>query len=124
MPPIMSYTTTVQAEKTVNEIQRLLAAHNVSGVAIQYEGGVPTGLAFTIRTEFGDRQFRLPARIAGLEAALQRQSKGAVPRSRGGWLHVSRPFASPGTSCSNGSRCNSRSSRPAWSPSMRRCFTG
>ena len=82
--PILNYTTKVDPDRTVGDIQRVLASHGVSRVAVEFgPDRLPSGLAFSIKTEFGDRRFRLPANIAGVEGVLKRQHErypSKVPR--------------------------------------------
>jgi hypothetical protein len=58
--PILNYTTEVAAEKTVAEIQRILAKAGAQHVGIEYDRGEPKAVAFTVRTPYGLRQFALP----------------------------------------------------------------
>ena len=82
--PILNYTTKVDPDRTVGDIQRVLASHGVSGVAVEFGSDrLPSVLAFSIKTEFGDRRFRMPANIAGVERVLERQHErypSKVPR--------------------------------------------
>lgn len=78
---ILNYTTTVDAGKTLAEIQRVLAAHGARRILIDYDDRrEPSGIAFEIATEFGDRPFVLPARVGRVEATLaQARRQGKVP---------------------------------------------
>jgi hypothetical protein len=80
--PILNYTTRINPDRSVSEIQRILARHGATRVMVEYGGGGhPVGLTFLAPTKFGDRPFRLPAQIAGVERALARDaSKGKVPK--------------------------------------------
>jgi len=71
--PILNYTTTIAVEKTLGEIQGILARHGIKSISLEYSKGIPTGLTFVIPTQFGDRQFRLPANLGGIQKTLQRQ---------------------------------------------------
>ncbi|MFH0809819.1 MAG: hypothetical protein V2A77_05055 [Pseudomonadota bacterium] len=87
--PIANYTTTVPAQNSVNEIQRLLVAHHAKSVMVDYEGQEPVGLAFLIPTKNGDEvSFRLPANIAACQKVLDRQVRTTITRERAarvGW---------------------------------------
>ena len=80
--PLLNYTTTINPDRTVGEIQRILASHGVSHVVVQYGSDrVPASMAFRVQTRFGSQPFRLPANIGGIEAVLVRQYKqGKVSR--------------------------------------------
>lgn len=82
---ILNYSTSVDPTKTAGEIQAVLAKHGATLVSTVYAGGAPIGIAFTIATEHGDREFRLPANPAGVEKAIEREYRaGQVPnRYRG-----------------------------------------
>lgn len=60
---LANYSTTVEVEKTITEIQHMLAAHGAKAVRIDYENEEPSGLSFLINTPKGDLAFRLPVRI-------------------------------------------------------------
>jgi hypothetical protein len=64
--PILNYTTQVSAEKTVAEIQRILARAGAASVQVNYKAGEPTAVAFVLTV--GDRvlPFRLPADVDGV----------------------------------------------------------
>lgn len=75
--PILNYTAQVDASKSANEVVGILAKHGASTVASFYDAGVPSGVGFAIQTEFGLREFKLPANVAGVYAAIQKDR--AVP---------------------------------------------
>ena len=70
--PILNYTTKVAVTKTVSEIQSILVKHGVRAIYTAYSGkdSVPSGFSFKITTEHGDRPFKLPANVAGVEKIL------------------------------------------------------
>jgi hypothetical protein len=71
-----NYTTTIDAEKSLGQIQRLLAMQGASHVMTEYdEGGVPTHVSFKLRTIHGEMPFRLPARAEGVLRALEGSPK-------------------------------------------------
>lgn len=70
--PIMNYTTTVAVEKTMGEINAALARRGVTRISTVYdENGVAAGLGFTMRTDYGFRDFELPVRTEGVLAAMK-----------------------------------------------------
>ena len=78
---IANYTTSVAADKTVAEIQRLLAAAKATAILSEFSDGIAIAVSFRIKTEFGVLTFRLPANIDGVYAALQR-SRTIGPKFR------------------------------------------
>lgn len=69
--PIKDYTTTIAVEKTMGEIQGALARRGVTRISALYsDEGVAEGIAFTMKTDYGFRDFELPVRTAGVLAAL------------------------------------------------------
>jgi hypothetical protein len=78
--PILNYTTTVAVEKTMSEIQRILAAHGAKSIQIDYANGKPAALAFFAETPIGERAFVLPANADGVWQTLMQQNRqGKVP---------------------------------------------
>lgn len=78
---ILNYSTSVAASKTSGEIQAKLAKHGATAVTALYEGGEPTAIGFSIETDYGVRDFRLPANTAGVYQALHREWRAnQVPR--------------------------------------------
>lgn len=68
---IAFYTSDVDVSKTAGEIQSLFARRGVTRIATMFdEHGEPNGLAFTLRTDYGIREFEMPVRIDGVHAAL------------------------------------------------------
>lgn len=79
---ILNYTTTIAAGKSAAEVQAILARHGASQVSILYASGEPSGLAFTIETPYGLRDFQLPANAAGVLAAMRQQMMaGKMPKN-------------------------------------------
>lgn len=68
---IAFYTSTVSVAQTAGEIQALLARRGVARIATLFgEDGEPSGLAFTLRTDYGYRDFEMPVHVDGVYAAL------------------------------------------------------
>lgn len=64
--PILNYTTTIDVSKTMGEIQSALARRGVTRISTLYdEAGLAAGLAFTMKTDYGLRDFELPVRTDG-----------------------------------------------------------
>lgn len=82
MSGILNYTTTIAADKSAGEVLAILGRHGASSVSLLYTDGQPSGMAFTISTPYGPRDFQLPANSAGVRATLDRQMRaGQIPRS-------------------------------------------
>jgi hypothetical protein len=71
--PLLNYTTTIAAGKTVLEIQSILAKSGAKAILAEYEKGEVVALSFVIRTQFGDRPFKLPVDTERTLAVLKRQ---------------------------------------------------
>lgn len=70
--PILNYTTSVAVEKTMGEINAALARRGVTRISTLYdERGVASGVAFTMKTDYGIRDFELPVRTEGVLAAMK-----------------------------------------------------
>jgi hypothetical protein len=90
--PILNYTTTVDAAKTVAEIQRKLVAAGARSIMVDYdEEGSPSALAFRIVGAVGDQAYRLPVNAEGVFRALTRQADaGEVRRTFVSRKHANR----------------------------------
>lgn len=80
MPKILNYTTTVDATKTVAEIQKILSAHGVKQISVIYEGGEPDGMRFVIEMFGQPIEYRMPCNVKGVFGTLTR-TKG-VPSAK------------------------------------------
>ncbi len=72
--PLLNYTTSIAADKTVGEIQSILAKAGASRILVEYVAAMPSGLAFEIR----GTQYRLPCRVEAVWAILRNDY--SVPR--------------------------------------------
>lgn len=72
---ILNYTTTVDAFKTVSEIEYILMKHGAKSIMKNYENESVTGLSFLIDT--GGRQIpvRLPAKVDDCLAVLHKEKR-------------------------------------------------
>jgi hypothetical protein len=78
---LLNYSTEVNADKTVGEIQGVLARSGAKSVTVDYDDGTPVGVSFLIETAVGPRAFRLPANIEAAFEVMQRQYRaGRVQR--------------------------------------------
>jgi len=79
----LNYTTTIPVERTVGEVQRLLATHGCSAVAVHYDvDGRADGLSFTLRTPHGERAFHLPVPLDGVQTVLVRDTRAVATKQR------------------------------------------
>jgi hypothetical protein len=62
--PLLNYTTTISAQKTVGEISALLAKAKVHAIMQEFDkDGQPSAVSFRITTEFGVLTYRLPCEV-------------------------------------------------------------
>jgi len=71
--PILNYTTKIRPDRTVAEIQNILAAKGAQRVMIDYAAGKITAVMFTLEIAGHTVEFRLPAKPEGVLAALKKQ---------------------------------------------------
>lgn len=77
---ILNYTTTVDAFKTVSEIEYILVKHKAKSIVKIYEGESITGLSFLIDTGRQQIPVRLPVKVDECMEVLKREKKNS-PRS-------------------------------------------
>lgn len=69
--PILNYTTSINPEKTVAEIQKKLAIAGAEAVLCEYdEDGLMKAISFRIKTPGGSLSFRLPSNKEGVYRKL------------------------------------------------------
>ncbi len=73
MSPIANYTTSVEALKTVGEVQRTLVQHGAKSILMNYRDGVIESLSFVVGTPYGDMPVRLPVDAKAVLKVLQQQ---------------------------------------------------
>jgi len=77
--PIANYSTSVEALKSVGEIQGILVGHGARSILINYaKDKTIESLSFKINTRHGDIPFRLPVNANAVLKVLEEQ--GAPPR--------------------------------------------
>lgn len=77
---ILNYTTTISVDKTVGEIQRMLAGARAQAVLTEYDPkGILTAISFRVNGPYGMMSFRLPANVDKVFAVVCRSTK--IPRS-------------------------------------------
>lgn len=80
---VLNYTTKIAAAKTIGEVQTLLASHGASRIAVDYEGGQPSGLTFALVTPHGPRLFTLPVNVEAMHRLLIAEDDAGRLRSGG-----------------------------------------
>jgi len=77
--PLLNYSTTVPAAKTVGQIQGILAGHGARAVMMEYgDGGQITALAFQVEGPLGPLSIKLPVDAKSTLRMLDKS--GAQPR--------------------------------------------
>ncbi|MDO5574413.1 MAG: hypothetical protein Q4G60_10615 [bacterium] len=74
---ILNYTTTVDAFKTVSEIEYILMKHKAKSIMKNYENESITGLSFLIDTGTQQLPIQLPVKIDECLKVLQREKKNS-----------------------------------------------
>lgn len=72
---ILNYTTTVDAFKTVSEIEYILMKHKAKSIMKNYEGEAITGLSFLIDTGIQQIPVRLPVKVDECLKVLKKEKR-------------------------------------------------
>ena len=72
--PIKNYTTKIDANVSLGEIQNALAKAGATKIMIDYEGGEPISISFGINIDATSCAFKLPVNYDGVAAALKKQN--------------------------------------------------
>jgi hypothetical protein len=80
--PILNYTTKIRPDRTVAEIQNILAAKGARRIAIDYADGKISAVVFSLDIAGKSAEFRLPARPDGVLAALRKQRVPSTYQTR------------------------------------------
>lgn len=72
---ILNYTTQISAEKTVSEIQSMLAKAKATAVLTEYDDGVLSAISFRVQTPHGLLTFRMPANVQRILQVIVRDGK-------------------------------------------------
>lgn len=74
--PLLNYSTEVKVEASMGEVIGALTRRGVTRISTMFaDDGTPEGIAFTMKTEYGPREFELPVRTAGVLKVLAEQHK-------------------------------------------------
>lgn len=77
---ILNYTTSIDCEKSISEIQKCLVKHGANKIVTDYSGGMPTSVTFCLVLNGNMVGFTLPANNSGVLKAMRNDKK--VPRSK------------------------------------------
>lgn len=80
--PTLNYTTSVPANRTIAEVQAMLAKHGAASVATHYAEGRASGVSFTLVTPHGSRAFTLPVDVDAVHRLLERQVQSRTIKER------------------------------------------
>lgn len=78
---VLNYSTTIAADKTIGEIQKILAENGAARIAVDYQDGRPSGITFGLITPHGPRTFTLPVDIEAMQRLLVREDAAGRIRS-------------------------------------------
>ena len=77
---ILNYTTSIESEKTISEIQKILVEHGATKIVTDYTDKIPTALTFCLSINDNLVAFSLKAKYDGVLKVMQKDKK--VPRSK------------------------------------------
>lgn len=76
--PLLNYTTSIDFEKTIQEISRILVKHGATKISTDYRDNIPVAVTFCLTLNGTMIGFALPANYDGVLKAMQKDGK--VPR--------------------------------------------
>jgi len=77
---ILNYTTSIESEKTIGEIQKCLVKHGAHKIVTDYANGFPSAVTFCLQINGNIAAFSLPANYSGVLKAMKNDRK--VQRSK------------------------------------------
>lgn len=72
---LKNYTTTINANKTIGEIQEILSRHGATAIMTEYDNGEVVALSFKINTHRGEIGIKLPANTDKVLRVLKKQKQ-------------------------------------------------
>ena len=72
---LKNYTTTINANKTIGEIQEILSKHGATAIMTEYDNGEVVALSFKINTPRGEIGIKLPANTDKVLRVLKKQKQ-------------------------------------------------
>lgn len=77
---ILNYTTSIESEKSISEIQKCLVKHGAHKIVTDYVNGLPSAVTFCLTLNGNMVGFNLPANNSGVLKAMRNDRK--VPRHK------------------------------------------
>lgn len=77
---ILNYTTSIDFEKTIGEIQKALVSHGANKVVTDYQNKLPSAVTFCLEKNGKLVAYSLPANYEGVMKAMEKDRK--VPRHK------------------------------------------
>ncbi len=78
--PILNYTTSIECERTISEIQKCLVNHGATKIITDYRDKLPCAVLFCLEINGATAGFALPANYDGVLKAMKNDRK--VPNSK------------------------------------------
>jgi hypothetical protein len=75
---ILNYTTTIDAFKTVSEIEYILMKHKAKSIMKEFNGSSITGLSFLIDTGYSQVPIKLPVKVDECLAVLRKEKRNGT----------------------------------------------
>ena len=72
---ILNYSTKISSEKTIMEIQKILATHGATKITTDYESGLPVAVTFCLSLREKVIAFSLPANYSGVLKSMKNAPK-------------------------------------------------
>lgn len=72
---LKNYTTTINANKTIGEIQEILSKHGATAIMTEYNNGEVAALSFKVNTRMGEIGIKLPAHVEKVQQVLKNQRR-------------------------------------------------
>ncbi|MGF6428231.1 hypothetical protein [Bradyrhizobium elkanii] len=74
---LLNYTTTIEAEQTISEIQKMLSRHGVSAMMTEYDGPQVASVSFRISVDGKPLGFRLPCNWRSVREIFRQEFRTA-----------------------------------------------
>lgn len=92
--PLKNYSTEIPVDKTVTDMQKVLARHGAKSITVEYDNGEPAVVRFRYPTQFGELPFRVPVAVEpvwrylvnkGQEVGIDRRFRTKQQAARIAW---------------------------------------
>lgn len=71
---LLNYTTTIDAEQTIGEIQKALSEYNVSAMMTEYDGKQVSAVSFNLNIDGRTMGFKMPCNWRAVRAVFEEQN--------------------------------------------------